>query len=321
MDERTLIRNHKPLMDFFLEARAAQTPKDQLHYLDTAIEATVNPNTRGKLVQKLYADTLKKANFDYGKIGASKGDLTKYVHYEKLMTSYDCLLALAEGKQTKAMETFKKLHDVLIEARADFEMGYKFNIELIQLTYKTLVLSLHQLIDYAICETVDVLRETVQIESYKSRPNKRGNIVIENVEAFLKCYSNGEWNKMIATFKTNRQALLGEIVTVSVVVLGSVAGVLLAIRGLIYFYYNSKTRLRDYAANEAELLRINMECETATPGIEKRKKILDQLERIAGVSTTRNHQANVAANQDLMDTNKTLYNPGSITDDGDFELI
>lgn len=330
MNEHALIRGNEPLMNFFLEARLAQDPKDRLHYLDNAIEATVNPNTRGKLVQKLYTDTLKKASFDYGKIGASRGSLGKYVHYEKLMTSYDCLMALSEGKPSASLVAFKQLHDILMEARTDFEMGYKFNIELIQLTYKTLVLSMHQLLDGAICETVDVLRETVQIETYRGQRPSHTDIVLSNVNAFIKAYNNGEWNKMIGAFKTNKQALIGEIVTavttspvgIPLAVVGSIIAVLLAIRGLIYFYYNSKTRLRDYASNEAELLRINMEMERSDePGIEKRKKFLEQLERLAGISRANSQTAEVATKKDLDEANKTLYNPGSFTDDSDFELI
>lgn len=324
------------LIDEFMNWRLLQEPRDRINYLDVVTEAMEGTGTRGQLIQKLYNDCLKKATFDYGKIGNSKGNVTKYEHYDKLMATRDCLVELTSGSVVDTLQAFDKLHNILIESRADFEMGYKFNIEFIQLTYKTLVLSLHQLIDMSISEVTDYLRDALQMQLSGGKPVVRtqlNSIVITNVNAFIKSYEKGEWAKLMSGFKRDKQGFMGAVVagviaggpaTVALAIGGILIGILLMIRGLIYFYYNSKTRLRDYAESEAAILKkhIELEADKNSSAVDKQKKMLDFLEGLRDLSNGRNRKSEEAAQKDLANANREMSSPTALTTvSDDFELL
>jgi len=326
------------LMDEIYSWRALQEPRDRLRYLDVATEAITNPGNRGHLIQRLYADCLKKATFDFGKIGNSRGNVTKYEHYDKLMATRDCLVELTSGSVVDSLQAFDKLHNILIECRGDFEMGYKFNIEFLQLTYRTLVLSLHQLVDMSVSEVTDYLRDALNTElsGTKIVRTQQNSIVLSNVNAFISAYEKGEWAKLMQTFKKDRQALVGVFAAVGTAAAGmtpigwaaaivaTLLSILMIIRALIYFYYNSKTRLRDYAENEAAILKqhIMLEADKNSSAIEKQKKMLDFLEARADLNNGRNKKAEDAAQRDLANANRDAGNPTTLVNpDDEFELV
>lgn len=310
---------------------AQESVSDRLHYIDIATEAVMDSSKRGKLVQKLYNDILKKTDFDFGKIPDSKGALTRYIHYNKLNACYDCLIEILNGDKTEALVLYKRLNDILLESQKDFEMGFKFNIEFLQLTYNMMVLTLHQLIDIAICETTDYLRDVVQIQmATNKKRTKFNNVIMVNTKNFIKSYDNGEWRKIVQSFKTNRENFLGGGIGEVFAVIGLVsliaAGVLVAVRAITYFYHNSKVKLRDYAESEAELLRNHMEVygqEDGEAAINKQKKMLAKLERRAGIIEARMERADKDTVTDLAVSAREDYRPSSYDapDTGEFELI
>lgn len=328
--------NNTRLIDEFMDWRLLQEPRDRIRYLDVVTEAMEAPGTRGQLIQRLYNDCLKKATFDYGKIGNSKGNVTKYEHYDKLMATRDCLVELTSGTVVDTLQSFDKLHNILVESRADFEMGFKFNIEFIQLTYKTLVLSLHQLIDMSISEITDYLRDALQMQLSGGKPAIRtqlNSIVLTNVNAFIKSYEKGEWAKLMSGFKRDKQGFIGAVVagviaggpaTIALAIGGILISILLMIRALIYFYYNSKTRLRDYAESEAAILKkqIELEADKNTPAVEKQKRMLEFLEGRKDLSNGRNRKAEEATQKDLADSTRVISSPTALTTvSDDFELL
>lgn len=329
--EKEIILESAYTRNFLYELRAAQEPRDRLHYLEAATEAITNPASRGTFINRLYTDIVKKSDFDYGKIGNSKGNLTRYEHYSKVYGAYECLCGVQVNKTPKSLTLFKSLHDILISARPDFEMGYKFNIEFIQLTYKNLVLALHQLIDIATCEVTDYLRSSIELSGAVPKTSPYGTIVISSVKSFISLYNDGEWTKIINSFKKDRNALIGTIIATSAVAIGGIIGILVAIRGIIYLHYSTKTKLQDYAKGEAEILRFMIEQDaaknTAASAMDKNKALLDFLERRADIRRPKLIAGDNNAEKEIERANQDNYNKKSIDnlndpiDDGEFTLI
>jgi len=228
-------------VEAFCELRADQNPKDILKYLDVATEGISNPQTRVKLVNRLYDDLMKKGFIDFDKIPLSKGDFTKYVHFQNLTKSIENMEKLFKGISTPEFELTQKLYNMIISCRADFEYGFKYDIELIMFSYNTLVLALHRILDIAMLSYIRHIRvqnDTPSQSIIQGITKKATNValnfkyahatdmtpaataerllIIEGVEKILKMYDKGEWTQMINSFKKGRNNWLG--------VIGQIAG-------------------------------------------------------------------------------------------------
>ena len=217
----------------FCELRADQDPRTYFKYMDVAIEGIVNPETRVKLVSKLYDDLMKKGFIDFDKIPLSKGDFTKYVHFKNLSDTIEVLTKLFKNVKTEEFKTTQKLYNMLISCRSDFEYGYKFDIELIKFSYNTLVLSLHRAIDISILSYIEyvkvrtnaatsnnILKKGANVAlnykfnktvDYSPAATKERLLIMEGIDHVLKLYDKGEWTIMINSFKKGRNNWLGTI--------------------------------------------------------------------------------------------------------------
>lgn len=220
----------------FAELRADQNPKDFYKYFEVATESISNPETRVKLVSKLYEDLMKRGYIDFDKIPESKGDLTKYKHFETLTKTIQTLDKLFKGHKSEEYKLTESLYNMIISCRSDFEYGFKFDVELIQFSYNTLVLALHRMIDVAIASFVKYAYETIdapvdnkldaaihkveanvmnmkypRVKYAGTKSNYEGLLVVNGVKQVLKLYEKGEWTQMINSFKKGRNNWLGTI--------------------------------------------------------------------------------------------------------------
>lgn len=322
------IRNDHIVMDAINDFMIDQSPRDRLHYKDIALEAMLSPAGKSKMIQQLYVDIVSKNNIDFGKIPLSKGDITSYEYYDAMYKSIETLNVLFQGKKIEELDLMNKLHDTIITLRGDFEFGFKFDIEILKVTYNLLVLSLYDMINICIVAYTNYLKE-VKATEFKFKTFKKENVlIIKFVKDFIKSYEKGEWTKMMLAWKKNPSNLLGSlgaiassgaaagVVSASAITIISILSFLLIVRGMIYVYYNSSMRISQYAKINAEFLKnsIKISNDNTASSLEKQNKMLNMLESVSDFIETKIIKTNHDAKKDLVESNKTDFNSKELSD-------
>lgn len=315
------------------EMMQAQPSNERLHYMDAVMEA-IN-DTRGSLIQKLYMDIVRKSDTNYADIDASHGILIKYKHYDKMMGAVDAIKEVAQVlsmnvENSPAHQTFIRLHEIMVSEAKNFEMGYKFNIDFLKITYNVLVLTLNELIDVMICDLAETIKGPT-VSNWKpgngtKKYQRHSAMIVNQANAFIRSYEKGEWAAVVKTFKGNKEAFLGTALTVTGIAVVSVIAALGVIRLLIYYFWHTKTKLADYAKDQADVLKTQMEMEKGAPGEKERAKMLAFLESKAQLIKARvaKNEADATKNQTASnreDFNKDALQGSSSGSDEDFELI
>lgn len=187
-----------------------QPTKDRLTYKTAAMEAaTLNPESAGNLLQKLYRSIIGRSGINFGKVPDSKGDITKYTKYQTIVQCIDHLDQLLGDKQVEELRLTHKLLNILITACGDFEFGFKTDNQFIKTTYNTMVFALHEMVNICIVIYTDYLTASREGKPYKATTYRQDLIVVKNVKDFVRMYESGEWNQMIMDLKKGAKNLLG----------------------------------------------------------------------------------------------------------------
>ena len=327
-----------PVMESFYEMRNDQPSKDRLHYFDVVLEGSIETNAA--LIQKLYVDIISRSNIDFGVIPESRGAFIKYKGYKMMTESMDNINKLYEGISSDEVTMMNKLHDMIIACRADYEFGYKFDIEIIKLTYCVAVMALYELINVCILAYTKQMRKNGTVEFDFVKVKKKDVIVIRGAKSLLKSYESGQWSRMVQDSKKDPTLMkmapateasfiggmtLGGVVKTGIGAVGKVPtpifavaatavaiiAILVSIRALIYFFYHNASRMKDYVRTQKEFVDAAVRTET-TEGesptvIEKHSKLADKLESIANFIEVRILKTNSDARKDLSETNATNY--------------
>ena len=327
--------NGFPVDDIVLEGLTVlyndQLPQNKYKYMEVAREATLNPVGRSKMIQKLYADIISKSNIDYGKIPLSKGNLTAYEYYDNITQSLDTLNSLLEGHNVEELTLLNNLHNMIVSCRGDFEFGFRFDIEFIKLTYNTMVMTIHEMINLCIVSYVDYLKEVKQVD-YKFKTLKRSDrAVVKSTRDFMKSYEKGEWTKLMLHFKKNSSNFIGTLLAATAsmsiptgvaatggVILGVVA-LLFSIRTLIYLYYSSAMKMNQYLKIQPEFLKVSIEnaSDSNLTSLEKQKRMLSNLESISNLIETKVLKTEKDASKEMKESNATNFTPQELKDTTD----
>ena len=190
------------ILEAFQEMQADQIGRDKIGYVDAAMEAIANPSAQATIMNKLFKETQKIDEIDFGKIPDSKGDITKYVYYDQLYDSIELINELMKGNQTENIAAMNKLHQILLNARADFVFGFKVNNYIVTSMYKVMVANLHEIIDICIVDVTEYIRNNLNM-SMDKKSMKKARWVTSNVKNFIKMYESGQWNTLIKYMRTN----------------------------------------------------------------------------------------------------------------------
>lgn len=190
------------ILEAFQGMQADQIGRDKIGYVDAAMEAIANPSAQATIMNKLYKETQKIDEIDFGKIPDSKGDITKYVYYDQLYDSIELINELMKGNQTENIVAMNKLHQILLNARADFVFGFKVNNYIVTSMYKVMVANLHEMIDICIVDVTEYIRNNLNM-SMDKKSMKKVRWVTSNVKNFIKMYESGQWNTLIKYMRTN----------------------------------------------------------------------------------------------------------------------
>ena len=190
------------ILEAFQEMQADQIGRDKIGYVDAAMEAIANPSAQATIMNKLYKETQKIDEIDFGKIPDSKGDITKYVYYDQLYDSIELINELMKGNQTENVVAMNKLYQILLNARADFVFGFKVNNYIVTSMYKVMVANLHEMIDLCIVDVTEYIRNNLNM-SMDKKSMKKVRWVTSNVKNFIKMYESGQWNTLIKYMRSN----------------------------------------------------------------------------------------------------------------------
>lgn len=190
------------ILEAFQEMQADQIGRDKIGYVDAAMEAIANPSAQATIMNKLFKETQKIDEIDFGKIPDSKGDITKYVYYDQLYDSIELINELMKGNQTENVVAMNKLHQIILNARADFVFGFKVNNYIVTSMYKVMVANLHEMIDICIVDVTEYIRNNLNM-SMDKKSMKKVRWVTSNVKNFIKMYESGQWNTLIKYMRTN----------------------------------------------------------------------------------------------------------------------
>lgn len=188
-----------------------ETARDTLHYKEIAMEATQTPQGMATTLQKLYRSIIGRRGINFGKIPESRGDLTKYFKYANIC---NCMEALDEALgQINPPEyvLLKKLHNFLITCRADFEYGFKSDNDYLKLTYNTLVMSLHEMVNVCIVIYVDYIKQPMTTNYRYTGFDKQKLVVVKNLEDIITMWESGEWAKLVLEIRKGGKNLKGSI--------------------------------------------------------------------------------------------------------------
>ena len=190
------------ILEAFQEMQADQIGRNKIGYVDAAMEAIANPSAQATIMNKLYKETQKIDEVDFGKIPDSRGDITKYVYYDQLYDCIELINELMKGNQTENIIAMNKLHQILLNARADFVFGFKVNNYIVTSMYKVMVANLHEIIDICIVDVTEYIRNNLNM-SMDKKSMKKVRWVTSNVKNFIKMYESGQWNTLIKYMRTN----------------------------------------------------------------------------------------------------------------------
>lgn len=328
---RNLLFEDPVVLESFVEMRTAQPPKDRIHYFDAVLEGTQESNA--DLIQKLYTDIISKSNIDFGSIPDSKGNLVRYKEYPLMQQSMDRINLLFKGKASDELKLMNQVHDMIVNCKKDYEIGFTYDIEMIKITYNISVLTLYELINVCILSYTKQMRENAGIKFDLGKVKKSDNIVLKNAQSLLRSYQSGQWAKIITQVKKDRSILqvnipateAGAAVAASsfgtmfkaaasfaaghipLMIVVALIGIFLGVRKLIYFFYSGSAKVKDYVDVQKEFVNATMNSEKLEnvdeKVINKRSKLLDKLDHITRFIEGKIFRTNQKAKEELTKSN------------------
>lgn len=325
-------------MESFYDMRNAQPAKDRLHYLDVVLEGSTESNA--VLLQKLYTDIISKSNIDYGQIPDSQGALVKYKDYKLMSESMDKINTLFKGSNCEEVAMMNKLHDIIITCRKDYELGYKFNIEIVKIAYCTAVMTLYEMINICILLYTKKLRNVNGIEFEFKTAKKKDLIVYRGAKSIIKSYETNQWTKMMNEFKKNPEFMgIGNTtateasifdsfgstvkagvdlvksaptpIKVGTGIIVSIIAVLVGVRMVVYHFYNGACKIKDWSKNQKDFVDFiasqDEQNGVATDKVEKERKLSSKLQSLADFIEVRLLKTNADAKKDLNESDKGNY--------------
>lgn len=320
-----------------IEIRNDQEARDQFKYLSVATEGINNPESRVKMVSKLYEDLMKHGNVDFGPIPVCKGDLTKYKYHKDIVEQIKRLEALIGNDYCKEFDLTQKLYNMIIGSRADFEYGFKFEVELIQFTFNTCVLALHKMIDISIAKYIKgattqplTTGSAAPVNYANSKGSYENLLIVQGVAGILKIYDKGEWTEMINSFKRGRNNWLGTIgavaksaglittgatgvalTTSGAAVAGVVAliGFIIVLRKMVYVFYSSAYKIDESIKRNRQFVEYTLKnsIDQSTSAVVKQQHILNFYDRVHDVIETKIFAENAKAVKELKEQNKARF--------------
>jgi hypothetical protein len=228
------------------------------------------------MVSDMYKSMIDKSDVDFSDIPKSKGDITKYSGYNYTSNTIELMIKLSKDANIKIPELviLETAMRNIIFHREQFEKAYKLNNEFIILNYEVLVACLVEATSIVLINYIDFIRTlngNVEFKVMKSNTFV-DSVPLNTLEKFNTSVRKGEFSNTIRqSLKGNSENFLGGAGTVSLVIIGVVAAVIMLREAVFYLYY-ARMKLSDYLKVQALFLEVNKNAVESRSDISQKKK-------------------------------------------------
>lgn len=248
------------------------------------------------LTGKLYQMIVDRVeDIDFGEIPDTKGDIKALSQYNQITSCIDTITAILH-QYKQPTDSIDVIRDALanIENHVDlFKKGYMANIEIIQVTYCEMVLSVVSSLSYMIAATVEYIKNPSD-EGYQIALDKTGiartkdALVYSSLKKFNDaCRHNQLENAFGPLIKARIKNFTGAeigVIAGGLAVAGILLNILPILRELTFFFYSMRTRISQYFDLQADLLEMNAAAIQANEiqTVDDKKKVIKRQQSIAG---------------------------------------
>lgn len=184
-----------------LHAMALDQPVgDRAGYVSAALEALDENGSEAALLYQLFKELDKANDVEFGKVPDSKGDITRYAYYDHMVKCIETLSNFSGADAIPNVTRMNKLHNILLNYRADFEFGYKRDIVLITTFYDTIVVELYAMIDMCIADYTNYLKLNFN-DRNNGKFNRKESVVISQVDSIIKIFESSQWSQIMRLAK------------------------------------------------------------------------------------------------------------------------
>jgi hypothetical protein len=318
-------------MDILIENANTFTEKSMIYGLTEAEQAVVND----KMVGNLYQSALKRKNVDFGDIPNSKGDIQKVGAYDNMVATVDMLKKLSKkfGINIPELAVVENAIDNIRIQKRMFEKGYGMGIDFIKMYYQALVLACIDATTLLLASYVDYTRNVNNIEfNVKKGKGISGNICLDSLDKFNKTVKDGSFVKFANSLLNKKRENFGgsiPLIGAAATPAGSVfvaatlaASIVPILRGLLFFFYDSKMAFSEKLAYQKELLEMNkasldansMDAQKRMKVMNKQQKYIEKLDRMSDKIRVTHQLANKSSAEAIANDNKN-YNINDINND------
>lgn len=262
-----------------------------------------------KVVATLYKMAVEQyREIDFDEIPLTKGDFDKLKQRDLIDESLDALntIYIKANLPLDQLNIIKSSIKTLTAYKKEFIMGFIQDVNIVQLIYNTISLSILAAISCSIDAIIDYINSGT-IDS-KVNYNKNYKILIDNLDKFNKASSKGElkslFNKTLERSNFIGTAAVG-IGVAALVSLGAFIVLIPIIRELIYLLYSLRMSVADYFRTQAMFLELNIEdiknnnMKNSSVIIKKQQKIIKKLNQWANTFEVKFNKANKEVNKQL----------------------
>lgn len=269
--------SRKDYEDIFMECFNMEDP--------TTINALTSMNEAQKdnvmigLANRLYKMITNKIDdINYGDIELSNGDITKFKHYDTMVNSITVLKEIAINSKDGVEEVavLNTTMNNLIEYKNIFTKGYRLDIDIIKVFYKSITLALIADISYftAICvEFIKNPNSTVKMEfDNLSEFKSKFGLIHDNLIEFNNGCKSGDIEKAFGALISAKSkkiitglgaiTLIGgasALITLVAAIITIIKLIIPILRELTYFFFAARVEISDYFNLQKDLLEANAE--------------------------------------------------------------
>lgn len=285
-----------------------------------SIDEADQNNVLTALTSRLYDNIVSKVDdIDYGDIPNTKGDITKLQNYGKMVDCIDVIRSiLIEYKQeTKSIDIIAEALNNVIERKELFEKGFRHNIEFSIVTYSTIVLSIISSISFLISACIEFIKlpsseDFELVFNSVALTKTKQNLLFTNLQRFNNSCDKKEIDNCLEfIMKNNVKNFTGIEIGLfagGIAIITILLNIIPILRELIFFFYNSRTRMSDYFEIQADLLQMNAynvqnhESKSAKEKqviVKKQLKIVDMFRKLSNTLSISGKTAEVKATKEI----------------------
>ncbi|MDD3122014.1 MAG: hypothetical protein PHC62_00695 [Candidatus Izemoplasmatales bacterium] len=287
------------------------------------------------LASKLYKSIMANVtDIDYGKIPASKGDITQIPNYQEMI---ECLETVGNiisnyNETPESVNTIQEAIENIKDSKRIWEKAFGTKCEIPMVFYSTIVLAIISSTSLIISTSVDFVNDPGN-KSYKETLDKnrlhksKESLLLKNLRDFNKAYKKKEVEKTMTSLLKAQKAVHEEgVVEIFKMVIGGVVLTLTMVKMILLIFpilheltsmfYGMKQSISDYFYYQSNVVALNAEKAkmdmTKTP--EEREKIYkkqvktaEKLRKLSNTFAIKFKKGETVANKIIKDSDKPNY--------------